>query len=113
MRGLSFILLGLAAGISGCAHDTMRGNVAMKITDQEGHVCLGNNEVKPGDRVTLYNNECLPSSNKQYSSVYEPPCKKVRIGEGRITQVLNDHYSVVTADPGITLKEGTIVEKMR
>jgi hypothetical protein len=99
--------------LSGCVHDVMRGSVAMKINDQEGHVSLGRSEVEVGDRVALYDNECSSSSHTTYSSVYEPPCKKVKLGEGQITQVLNENYSVLKADAGTILKEGTIAEKIR
>lgn len=113
MKIFPYILILCTIGLSGCAHDLMRGSVAMKVNDQEGHVCLGNNEVKVGDKVALYKNDCTQSGNKQFSSVYEPPCKKIKIGDGEITRVLNEHYSVVKADPGTTLQEGFIVEKYR
>lgn len=43
--------------LSSCAHhQMMRGSVAMKTTDREAHVCLGDDEVKVGDHVTAYRN---------------------------------------------------------
>ena len=56
-----FFILTIALGfLSACAHTTMRGSVAMKINDREAHVCMNHNEVKVGDKVTLYRNLCSP-----------------------------------------------------
>ncbi len=49
---------------SGCAHSLMRGSVAMKANDEEAHVCMGNTEVKVGDRVVLYKNVCPPAKGR-------------------------------------------------
>ncbi|MEO6098153.1 MAG: hypothetical protein ABIW76_21805 [Fibrobacteria bacterium] len=88
--------------ITGCAaHSRMRGSVAMKVSDQEAHVCLGNTEVAVGDKLSVYKNDC-PSKQR---------CKKIRLGEAKVTQVLDEHYSVVQFDPGVVFEEGTLVEK--
>jgi hypothetical protein len=82
-NGLLSMVIGLI-GV-GYAHGLMRGSVAMKFNDHEAHVCLGDTEVKAGD--------------------------KVKIGEGTILQTLNEHYSVMKVDPQVAFEEGTIVEK--
>lgn len=102
--------------IVGCAHSLMRGTVAMKVDAQEAHVCLGDHEVKVGDRVVLYDNRCKrpearpyrPSPTHYWDSNY---CKKIKLGEGVVTQTLDEHYSVIKIDPGVEFKEGTVVEK--
>lgn len=88
---------------TGCAasHSQMRGSVAMKVNDQEGHVCLGSNEVAVGDKLSVYKNECVQKFG----------CKKTKLGEAKVTQVLDEHYSVVQFDPGVIVEEGTLVEK--
>ena len=78
----------------------MRGSVAMKISPNEAHVCLGKGEVKAGDKVTISKNECVPKQS----------CRLVKVGEGEVVEVLNDHYSVVKAE-GVPLEEGYVVEK--
>lgn len=105
------IILGFVSAFSltSCM-TTMRGSVAMKTSDTEAHVCLGKGEVEPGDRVSLYRNDCPNLAGKK---VGENACRKVKIGEGTVKEVLNDHYSVITLPPGIEFKEGTIVEKSR
>ncbi len=105
----TLVLLAVALGIVGCSHSSMRGTVAMKVSDREGHVCLGDGEVKPGTPVAFYESVCKErgASRLEYSSLI---CKKVKVGEGEITQTLNEHYSVVRADPGVLLRENLIVE---
>lgn len=101
---LFFIMTSLCLLLSGCAHHLMRGSVAMKTGDSEAHVCMGKGEVKVGDRVAVFKNNCRPKTAGS--------CEKVRTGEGTVTQVLNEHYSVVTFDPGVPFDEGTFVEKL-
>ena len=86
--------------LAGCSHSLMRGTVAMKVNDKEAHICMGDGEVKVGDKVTLFRNDCRPKGG----------CKKVDAGEGSVTQVLNEHYSAIQVTKG-TFEEGTIVEK--
>lgn len=100
-----FLIMAVIAAISftGCAasHKGMRGSVAMKVNEQEAHVCLGSNEVKVGDKLVVYNNDCK-SQNR---------CLKVKVGEAKVTQVLDEHYSIVQFDPGVAFEEGTVLEK--
>lgn len=99
----------MATTMTGCAHQTMRGSVAMKTSEREAHVCMDNSEVKPGDKVKLYANRCTP---KQAAKGASPTCEKVYLGNGVVTQNLNEHYSAVTFDEGVKFEEGTFVEKM-
>lgn len=100
------------AALAGCAHSTMRGSVAMKATDTEGHVCLGDNEVKSGDRVALFRNDCAGTKASRRNEGGNQGCTKKKLGEGTIERVLNSHYSVMQTDPGVAFEEGTIVEKL-
>lgn len=105
--------LGLISGLLlaiGCAHGNHpRGSVALKHSDSEADVCLGKNEVKAGDRVALYDHQCVSQGHGRQKRT---SCAKLKIGEGEITQVLNDHYSTMKVSPDIQLKEGTMVEKL-
>ena len=106
----------LAAFVTGCAtHATMRGGVAMKVSDSEAHVCLGNGEVKEGDKVTAFYNDCQNRSggSGRNSGAYGAPCVKTKLGEGKITKILNEHYSVVQFEEGVKFTEGTFVEKQK
>ena len=104
---LLFVLVLSGVGLVGCAHTAMRGSVAMKGDNQEAHVCLGDNEVKVGDRVSLYKNQCNGRGGKAGDIV----CQKIPLGGGEVTRLLNRHYSVVKVDPGVLFEEGTVVEK--
>ena len=96
--------------LSACAHQAMRGTVAMKVSNEEAHVCLGDKEVQSGDKVTLFKNQCTsPKAAGQGGTGSH--CEKVKIGEGEVTRTLNAHYSVVQVKPGVLFEEGTLVEK--
>ena len=113
MKGLLLLVILSLAALEGCAHSTMRGTVAMKINDEEAHVCMGEGEVKPGDAVALYENVCTAprGPNRIGDGISSGGCTKKRLGEGRIVSILNSHYSLMKANPGSTFKEGTIVER--
>jgi hypothetical protein len=81
----------------------MRGSVAMKLSDTSAHVCMGDGEVKAGDKMILYNNDC--SHNRG--------CREGEVGTGHVTEILNEHDSAIEVDPGAQFGEGTIVEKER
>jgi type IV secretory pathway protease TraF len=98
----------LALSLGGCAHGLMRGSVAMKTGDHEAHVCMGNQEVKVGDKVVAYKNHCTGGGRARGDF----SCEKRKIGDGTITKLLNEHYSVVQFDDGVQFDEGTIVEKL-
>ncbi len=105
------ILTSLAFGvlmISGCAHSAMKGSVAMKVSATEAHVCLDN--AKVGDRLTLFKNSCPTRDTGLRTSGSSAMCEKVRVGQGTVTQILNQHYSVLKADAGVAIEEGNFVE---
>lgn len=106
------ILVG-ACALVGCAHSTMRGTVAMKVSDQEAHVCMSDKEVKAGDKVALFKNECTGAraGGRSGGGGEARSCKKVKVGEGEVERILNEHYSLVRVNPGVAFDEGTMVEK--
>lgn len=108
--GVSFIVA--AATISGCAtgHATMRGSVVMKIDPTTAHVCLGNGEVAVNDHVRLFRNICKQGGAGSGASV--SVCTKEKVADGTVTQLLDDHYSVVTFPTGTTFEEGNTIEKL-
>ncbi len=97
--------------VAGCAHQIMRGSVVMKIDDGTAHVCLGKGEVDIGDRLVVYDNRCGLQAGASRTTPYPFDCRMVRVGEARVVQTLNDHYSVIQLEPGLEANEGQIVEK--
>lgn len=100
--------------LASCAHQhtMMRGSVAMKTGADTAHVCLGNNEVKEGDRIVAFKNVCKTNPNDLATrSHLKSYCKKEKLGEGTVTGIINEHYSEVKFDKGVEFQEGTIVEK--
>ena len=92
--------------LSGCVASTPRGVVAMKISDDQAHVCIRKQDVQVGDRVTLYKNVCTRNTGKPALS----SCELKRTGTGTVTEKLNDHYSSVRLDKGLEVSEGDVVE---
>ena len=101
------ILLGI---VSGCGVTAARGTVAMKIDDIVAHVSVGNKEVSVGDRMSLFRNECekirpVRSARSQ--------CKLVKLGEGTVIEVFNEHYSAIKFEHTLSYQEGDLVEKVK
>jgi len=113
MKAVKVISVVALLALVGCAHGTMRGSVAMKASDDEAHVCMGDNEVKAGDKVALYKNVCTGGKGRGRAGDAGDfgGCKKVALGDGVVERTLNEHYSVVKVSPGVQFEEGTIVEK--
>ena len=84
----------------------------MKINDSTAHICVNNDEVRPGDGIVLFRNVCETGELKHYGIKHSRTyCQKKEIGRGIITQLLNDHYAVAEFSPAIAFKEGDMVEK--
>ncbi|MCO6429667.1 MAG: hypothetical protein J5J00_02320 [Deltaproteobacteria bacterium] len=97
------------AFLSGCAATSPRGVVAMKISDEEAHVCVRKQDVRDGDKVAIYKNVCTRNAGKPALS----SCELKRIGSGVVTSQLNDHYSVVRFDKGVEYSEGDVIEVVK
>lgn len=107
----TLVLLSLATlSIAGCSHGVMRGSVAMKVSDSEAHVCMNSNEVKKGDRVALFRNVCAGRGSPKTGG--DSSCRKERVGQGFVKEIINEHYSDVQFDPGVAFAEGMFVEKL-
>ena len=117
MSGLLKIICILS--VSGCAsHGFMRGNVAMKINEKEAHVCLGDGDIKVGDSVTFFENECfdenaiIDSSASGRTIGIDALCELLVVGSGTVTKLLSNHYSLVKTEGNFSFNEGTLVERM-
>ena len=108
----NLIVWGFTALVAlGCAHGVhTRGSIVTKSGDKEAQVCIGSEEVKPGDKVALFDNRCKDVSHNK-AEFSDPHCEKVKIGEGEVVRTLNEHYSVIKVASGTPLKVGTVVEK--
>jgi hypothetical protein len=93
----------LGSSLAGCTMNRARGVVAMKIDEKTAHVCVRKVEVVVGDRMTLYRNECSRSRSVK--------CNMVLVSEGTITELLNEHYALLTFDKPTDFREGDLIEK--
>lgn len=113
-NSLFVITLVSILAVSCASHSTMRGGVAMKVNDREAHVCLGAGEVKEGDKVVAFYNDCQSQViGGGDRGGYGVPCVKTKLGYGKIVKTLNEHYSVVEFEKGLKFTEGTFVEKQQ
>ena len=86
-----------------------RGSVAMKVSDNIAHVGMGGSEVKVGDHLVLYRNECTGGGSGKDRA--DRACKKVETGHGEVSQILSNDYSAVTFPTGTKFSEGDTLEK--
>lgn len=118
-RAGNILILAAVASLAGCAHFVMRGSIVAKESDEAAQVCLGNREVKAGDRVALFKTTCRASDfsrastgQQRFREASAPfACSKERIGGGTVSRALDEHMSIVKVDSGVPFKEGMIVEK--
>lgn len=101
--------------LSSCAHNFMRGTVAMKTDSKTAHVCLGNNDVKLGDKLDFYKNYCTgyAGGGRDEAGGDVRECEMKILGTGTVTKLLNSHYSEVKTDGSFKLAEGTLVQKQK
>lgn len=83
----------------------------MKIDDTSAHVCVDNNEVKPGDSITLFRNICEQKKVQHPWRRANTLCQKKEIGKGTITELLNEHYATAEFSSSVAFEEGDMVEK--
>lgn len=112
-RFASLLAAAVALVSAGCAtgHGTMRGSVVMRVNPTDAHVCMGDDEVRVGDKVTLIHHVCAPTSDK--SAAQTERCKRTVLGTGEVVEVLNRHYSVVRFAQGVAFAEGDTIEKQK
>jgi len=75
------------------------------------HVCLGDGDVKVGDTIDFYRNVC---NSRAGNSKIDPDisgCKMKILGSGKITRLINSHYSEVKTEGNFEVKEGLLVQK--
>lgn len=94
---------------SACAtrHESMSGSVALKINENSGVACLPSGTAQVGKEITLYNTICERKGGDERGFT---KCSKELIGNGKITKLVNDHYSEFTTNSGVKFEEGSLVE---
>jgi hypothetical protein len=97
----TYALLAAAVLFTACGPSHYTGLVAMKISDTEAHVCLGEEAATPGTTIDVYRSVCR--REKPYT------CDLRSVGTGTIKENLNSHYAVATFPEGSTFQEGDMV----
>lgn len=101
---------GILAACSATPHT--HGVVAMVIDNRLAHVCIGGDEVHPGDRVVVTRHECIDTSVRggKTGAGRRPVCARKPIGSGVVTKRINDHFSEVRFDNELSAKKGDQVK---
>lgn len=73
----------------------------------EIHACIGDGEFNVGDRVVFLKNKC---SNPTRGNPKK--CYKVKVGEGSVTKILDEHFATIKPDSQFEMTRTTIVEKV-
>lgn len=89
----------------------MRGTVAMKTSDTTAHVCLGENDVKVGDKLEFSRISCLGSGGGGQGGDSE--CVMELLGTGTVSKILGNHYSEVKTNKKFKFSKGTLVQKTK
>ena len=100
----------LSTFLVGCAHNFMRGTVVMPINKKKAHVCLGDLSVDVGDRVMFFENTCTRIEGQPVAASLGETCDLTSMGTGKITRIINDHYSVVETDKELGFTKGTMIQ---
>src|SRR3989338_5896564 len=106
------LILAALCALALAACSKTRSVVAMKLSEEEAHIALGENDIKVGDRVTLFGNEFERPAFRYAGIDKGPICDKVKAGGGTVTKILGPDYSAIRLDPGTVYEEGMTVEKL-
>ena len=84
----------------------------MRERDNKVHVCLGEGQVKEGDKVTFFKSVCKSTDFiGEKGGKSRVKCEKIQIAEGSVIEVMDQHYSTVEVFGSLLIPEGSIVEK--
>lgn len=98
--------------LAGCSAERA-GSVVMKISTSVAHVELPPSSVRVGDRVALIESYCPGKMTRRTRKPMSDKCRKVVIGTGSVTEILNDRYSVAEFPNGPEFEEGDAVDLYR
>lgn len=113
MRKFYLAMIGpaLLLGGTSCIHNHASGSVLHVEADGAAHVCLDASSVDLGDKVKIYDVECTNGRAGNARKVRYGVCKRVFLGEATVTEIGDEHFSMIIPVGGIALKVGQVVEK--
>lgn len=120
-------LLAAVLSLSSCAHQFMRGTVAQKLSSSKVIICLGEDHVEVGDRIKFLKSECSWSNTSNITmhelsgqtggfddaGYGQAQCELVSIGHGKVTKLINNHYSEVETDEDFSISKGILIQKVK
>ncbi|MBY0518156.1 MAG: hypothetical protein K2P81_14705 [Bacteriovoracaceae bacterium] len=104
-----FIVISILALFASCStenHSRMKGTIAMKIDESHGVACV-DPVVKAGEEFDVFNTQC----NKDYVlKDISSGCESKKIGEVKLTNMLNEHYAKFQTISNFKFEEGNIIK---
>lgn len=96
-----------------CAHSHIGGSVLHREADGSAHICLGENLVKQGDKMAVYDVKC--ASGRRGTEFKPTPrlvCKKTKVGEATVVEIADEHFSRIEPIGQVDLEKGQVVERL-
>jgi len=112
---ISFYLLSLTIGCSSKAvrERAKEGPVVGNLDDQTFQAEYKGSNLKVGDKLKIFKYEAFNEDLKGHISRTRPEDKKkVLIGSGTVSSVLNDNYYEIKTDEPKYIPEGSFIEKL-
>lgn len=106
---LSLVVASIVSTV-GCSHMHNRGSVVLKHSNSEVDICIGNKEIKIGDKLNFYQTDCVMTGTGRSS---KRSCSKTKIGEGEVISTQDEHFSTVKLGSEFNVTAGTVVEKQK
>ncbi len=112
---LNLAVLGLSGFIllSGCAHihQVKSPQTDAEVSASAGvRVEIGSNEVREGEKVDVLDRKCHETRGTR---LREPTCHYVKVGEARVTRILDSESAIVTPENGMSMRPSMRVEKQK
>lgn len=119
MKKILLVLSVAILNFFGCAsfknHKHATGSVVALDSAKEAHVCMDSAEVKPGDKLSLFQSICTSKERKlghKGESLEQTTCTKVSRGFVEVISTPDPHFIKVRALGEAVFEQGFIVEEL-
>ncbi len=107
MKFTLFILLAMLFGVTGCGHLHKVSPDQPSSVTEAVEFNIGSKEVKEGDILNIYDQSCRKVRRPRNSE----KCIDRKIGEGRVSKVIDENSSLVIPNDGIKIDKTMKVER--
>lgn len=106
---LFFTVVGTIGFATGCATSPKtKCKAAVSHSPTEYDVCIGDKQVKAGDKVEFFEKHCSVGGKNAARR-----CHNEKLGEGLVIKTLDEDLSTIKLDSEFEITESTIIEKKK